>query len=699
MTSLADLRVNAIGVDTHCPYCALNCGLTLEVASGQITGRSKWKESPLTSGALCSKGMTAHEQVHHDERILKPLLRRGTDFEEIGWDDALDRAVDGFQRIAREYGNDKNALLSGGSLTNEKVYLLGKLARLGLNTPHVDYNGRLCMASAGAAHAKAFGVDRMMTPLDELRQAQVVVVVGANISAAFPVAIPKLLNDVRSRGGRVIVIDPRGSRFVQAGDLHLALRPGTDASLFCGLLREVIDQGRHDVEFVAARTEGFAALRASVAAFDLDRVALETDLEVGDLREAVELLAGTKQCMYLHGRGPEQQVGGVDNVLAIINLGLACGHVGHSGAGINMLTGQRNGQGGREWGQRCNQLPAGRNIADPEDRRVVAERWGVDADRLPGVGQTYVEILQMAGRGEIKGMLSICTNMSVSAPDLHRVDEQMTALEHHVVVDPFFSPSARHADVILPGSTFAEEEGTITTIEGRVVRIGQAVAPITGWADLDIIRELAKRMGVGEHFDFFAGEPVFEEMRTVSAGGPVDYSGMTYDRIRNEGGIFWPCPHTEHPGTPQLFTERFHRPGGRALFHPITPPVPPVVVSNGFPVVLTTGRALAQFLSGNQTMRIARQDAKTPYPVLEIHPDLAARHCLVEGELVSVASAQGRSTLRWSPNTALRNDTVFLPYHWRECNVLVAADLDPVSKIPGFKYTPVSLSPVEFTQP
>ncbi len=683
---------------THCPYCALNCGLQLDSVDGVITERVRWKGSPLTGGALCSKGTTAHLQVHHPDRLTLPLVRRGNDFEETTWEDALDRAADGFLRIADTHGPAANAVLSGGSLTNEKVYLVGKLARLALRTPHVDYNGRFCMTSAGAANTMAFGADRMMTPLAELENAEVVVVVGANLSAAFPVVIPKLIDGVRKRGGRVIVIDPRSSRFVKADDVHLALRPGSDAALFSGLLRSVVDQGLVDGDFVKQRTNGLRELLPELRRFTPEMVAERADIAPEQIDEVARLIGSTKQCIYLHGRGPEQQVGGVDNVLALINLGLACGHVGGPGRGINMLTGQRNGQGGREWGQRCNQLPAGRNINDESHRAVIADRWGVDVDDLPWQGKTYVEILQMAGRKEIRGLLSICTNMSVSSPDLTATNAQMASLDHSVVIDPFFSASARHADVVLPGTTFAEEEGTITTIEGRVVRIDQAVPPAAKRADIDIIRNLARRLGAAEHFQFFTGREVFEEMRAVSAGGPVDYSGMSYERLRAENGVFWPCPSNDegkkHPGTPQLYTERFHHPDGRARFHSIKAAGPPVATDAEYPLVLTTGRVLAQFLSGNQTMRIPEQNAKAAGPVLEVHPATAERQGLIDGRDAQLTSRQGASHMPWIANDDLREDTLFLPYHWVECNVLVAADLDPISKIPGFKYTPVALAPV-----
>lgn len=688
-------------VTTHCPYCALNCGLRLSVSGGVIDKHVRWKGSPLTGGALCSKGTTAHLQVHHRDRLTRPLLRQGTEFVETSWEEALDRAAEGFTRIADRHGPAANAVLSGGSLTNEKVYLIGKLARLALKTPHVDYNGRFCMTSAGAANKMAFGADRMMTPFAELERAEVVVVVGANLSAAFPVVVPKLLDGVRKRGGTVIVIDPRRSRFVKDTDVHLALRPGTDAMLFNGILRSIVDQGLVDEPFVDERTEGFEQVVAGLSEVSRSALSEVVDVPADQIDRVATIIGSTSKCIYLHGRGPEQQVGGVDNVLALINLGLACGHVGGPGRGINMLTGQRNGQGGREWGQRCNQLPAGRDINNDQHRQTVADHWGVDVDALPGEGKTYVEILQMAGRQEIKGLLSICTNPSVSSPDLTRTNEQLAALEHSVVIDPFFSQSAQYADIVLPGSSFAEEEGTITTIEGRVVRIDQAVPPVAQRADIDILRNLARRLGAKEHFQFFTGREVFEEMRTVSAGGPVDYSGMTYDRLRDEDGIFWPCPSESgnHPGTPQLYTERFHHPDGKARFHAVRPAGPPFSTDEHYPLVLTTGRVLAQFLSGNQTMRIPEQNAKASGPVLEVHPETAERCGLLAGRAAILTSRQGTSTMPWTPNVDLRHDTLFLPYHWVECNTLVAADLDPISKIPGFKFTPVALAPLDQQAP
>ncbi len=675
----------------HCPYCALDCGLGLEVENGRVSGMSRWKGSPLTAGALCVKGRNAHLQIHHPERIRRPLVRRGTDFAEVDWDEALDRAADGFARISKEHGPAANAVLSGGSLTNEKVYLIGKFARLALRTPNVDYNGRFCMSAAGAANTMAFGADRMMTPLAELENAEVVVVVGANISAAFPVVLPKLLDGVRKRGGRIVVIDPRSSRFIKQTDLHVALRPGTDGVFFGGLLREVIFGGLIDGEFIATRTAGFADVERSVANLTSDVVAARCDIEPELVEEVASLVGSTRRCMYLHGRGPEQQLAGVDQVTSIINVGLACGHVGGPGRGINMLTGQRNGQGGREWGQRCDQLPAGRSIENDHDRAVVAQQWGTDPERLPRSGQSYTEILDAAGRGDVRGLLVFGTNMSVSAPDLNTVEAQMAQLDHCVVVDPFFSESAKHADVVLPGTSFGEEEGTITTIEGRVVLNDRAVDPIAGRDDIATINGLAERLGGGSFFSMDDPRDVFDEMRRVSKGGYVDYSGITYERLRSEGGLFWPVPDEQHPGTPQLYVDRFAHTNGRARFrsveHAGTAPV-------SHPrYVLTTGRSLGHFLSGNQTARVPTQ-GRPAGPVVEVHPDTAVRCSLIEDENVRLSSKYGEVEVGWESNRHLREDTLFLPYHWPECNRLVSSDVDPIAKIPGFKYSVVTIKPV-----
>ncbi|HUG87055.1 MAG TPA: molybdopterin oxidoreductase family protein [Euzebya sp.] len=678
-------------VTTHCPYCALDCGLKLTVEAGTVTGSTKWKGSPLTGGGLCTKGITAWQQVNHVDRLTTPLVRRSGVLTPAGWDEALDLAAEGFLRLRDEHGPAVNAVLGGGSLTNEKAYLVGKLARLGLQTPHVDPNGRLCMTSAGAAAVKAFGIDRAMTPLGHLPDADVVVVVGANLADAFPLIMP-LVAKARRKGTRFIVVDPRGSKLIKPGDVHLAVRPGTDTALAAGLLHEIAVAGGVDWPFVRDRTTGADDALQAVEGWDLDRTALACGVPVTDLATAAGWMSRARNGMILHARGIEQQVNGVQAVLSWINIALARGWAGRKGCGIMPMTGQRNGQGGREHGQRCDQLPGYRSIEDPAHRAVVARRWGVRPEDLPGRGRTYVELLHDAGEGTVKGMLVISANPVVSAPRGDRIRDAVSQLEHLVVIDPFLSETARYASVVLPGTTFAEEDGTVTTTEGRVVRVDQAVPPLAVRGDLDIIRGLASRLGVRDKFDFHTGREVFEELKQLSAGGVADYSGIDFDRLREDGGVFWPAPADRPEGTPLLHVDRFAHPDGLARMVPVTPSGPHVLPDATYPLVLTTGRHRDHYLSGNQTRRIPAQAQRAPGPVLEVHPDTAVACNLVEGDPVRVTSRQATIELPWTTNQALRPDTLFVAWHWEGINDLTDDALDPISKIAAVKHTPVTIA-------
>lgn len=687
--------MRAMAALTHCPYCALNCGLGLQEQDGTVVGFERWKRSPLTRGALCSKGVTAWEQISHPDRLTRPLVRRRGRLVETTWETALNQAAGGFLRIAERRGPAANAVLSGGSLTNEVAYLVGKFARVALGTPHVDLNGRMCMTSAGAAYTQTFGVDRAPTPLAELDRAEVAVVIGANLSSTFPVVIPSLLARLRRRGGTVIVVDPRAGRFVTDDDCWLPLRPGTDAAVANGLLREVTRLGAVDESFCATRTTGLGEALAGAEPWSPEAVEAAADVPAERLRRAAALLAGSDRVMYLHARGAEQQVTGVRNVRAWLNVALARGHVGRPGCGVDMLTGQRNGQGGREHGQRCDQLPSGRSIENPDHRRVVARRWGVAEEALPGKGRTYVELLADARAGSVAGMLLLSTNPMVSAPDLDHTAAALDGLEHLVVIDPFLSETAARADVVLPGTTFGEIEGTITSLEGRVLRCDQAVPPAAGRSEIDVLRNLANRLGAGRWFRHTRGRDVFDELRRVSAGGPVDYAGITWDRLRDGDGVFWPCPTESHPGTPMLHTERFGHPDGRARFVRVDAAPPPEPTTPDRPLLLTTGRVLHHYLSGAQTRRIPAQVEVSPEPVAEVHPATAAACGLADGQLAQLTGARGQVVVAWAANPRLRRDTVFLPYHWPVANRLTAADqLDPVSRIPNFKVVPVRLGPV-----
>jgi assimilatory nitrate reductase catalytic subunit len=398
--------------------------------------------------------------------------------------------------------------------------------------------------------------------------------------------------------------------------------------------------------------------------------------------------------MLLHARGIEQQSKGVENVLAAINLGLATGRFGKPGCAVSTITGQGNGQGGREQGHKCDQLPGNRDITNPEHRAAVAEVWGCDVDELPGKGLTAEEIIEAIHNGTIKGLLSICFNPAVSAPDAKFTKEAFDRLEFYAVIDFFLSETAQHADVVLPGSLHEEDEGTSTSGEGRIIKINAAVSP-PGEARLDweILVELAHRLGQGRYFPFTSTREIFEELRLASAGGTADYRGVTWERVEDELGLFWPVPEEGHPGTPRLFEGgRFFHPDGKARFHPVAFREAAEVVDADYPIWLTTGRVVSQYLSGAQTRRIAALVRQYPEPLCELHPRLAEGLGVANGDLVTVTSRRGAITLPARVVATIRPDTVFIPYHWpgsHAANLLTNRALDPQSKMPEFKVAAV----------
>jgi assimilatory nitrate reductase catalytic subunit len=411
---------------------------------------------------------------------------------------------------------------------------------------------------------------------------------------------------------------------------------------------------------------------------------------------AAELWGTSKTGMLLHARGIEHQSKGVENVLSCINLGLATGKYGKPGSGVTTITGQGNGQGGREHGHKCDQLPGNRKIDDPEARAYIAEVWGCDESEIPGVGLTAEEIVEAIDRGEIKGLLSICFNPAVSLPDTAFTRQALEKLEFYGVIDFFLSESAFHADIVFPGSLHEEDEGTSTSAEGRVIKLNQSIEPPgNARKDWHVLLDIAERLGRGKYFPYTTTKEMFEELRVASRGGKADYYGITWERVEDEDGVFWPCPEIGHPGTPRLFEGgRFYRPDGRALFHATPFREAAEVVDGEYPIWLTTGRVVSQYLSGTQTRRIGPLVKQYPEPLLEIHPTLAQQNGIADGDLVEVSSRRGAMTLPAHVVTTIRPDTVFIAYHWagkQAANQLTNRALDPISKIPEYKVSAVRL--------
>ncbi|CAL9408285.1 molybdopterin oxidoreductase family protein [Streptomyces sp. enrichment culture] len=680
---------------THCPYCALQCGMNLRSSKDGGVDVVERPDFPVNRGALCGKGRTAPAVLSSSVRLTGPLIRNHATggLEPATWEEALRVVADGLRRVRDAHGPDGVGVFGGGGLTNEKAYTLGKFARLVLGTSQIDYNGRFCMSSAAAAHTRAFGLDRGLPfPLEDIPRTGCVILVGSNLAETMPPAL-RYLTELRENGGKLIVVDPRRTRTAEQADLHLAPRPGTDLALALGLLHLVVAEGRVDEEFVAARTTGWAGARAAAMSHWPTLVERVTGVPVPRLREAMEMFCDAESGMVLTARGPEQQSKGTDTVGAWINLCLATGRAGRPLSGYGCLTGQGNGQGGREHGQKADQLPGYRKLDDPEARAHVAAVWGVDPDSLPGPGRSAYELLDALGR-DVKALLLMGSNPVVSAPRAAHVEERLRSLDFLAVADVVLSETAALADVVLPVTQWAEETGTTTNLEGRVLLRRRAITPPPGVrTDLEVLHGLAALLGWEKGFPTDP-EEVFEELRRASAGGPADYAGISYRRVAEEDGVFWPCPDTEHPGTPRLFLDRFATPDGRARFVPVTHRASAEETDAEYPVVLTTGRVVAQYQSGAQTRRVAELNAAAPGPFVELHPRLAERVGVADGEPVAVVSRRGRAVAPARVTTSIRPDTVFMPFHWPgegRANTLTNPALDPVSGMPEFKVCAVRL--------
>jgi assimilatory nitrate reductase catalytic subunit len=695
----ADVEYDRL-VDTHCCFCGQQCGITLKVRDDRVVGFEPRYDFPFNEGRLCPKGVKRYLQGSHPDRLTEPLERDPAaveGFRPVTWDHALDRVAAEIQRIQAAYGTDSFAVLSGVSITNEKSYLMGKFARLGIGTANLDYNGRLCMVSAGAAGKRALGVDRAANPWSDIPLADVVFVAGANIAECHPITTSYIWR-ARDRGAKLIVMDPRVTPIARNADVFLGLKPGTDLAVLGAILHVLVREGWTDEEFIAKHTVGFEEAVGAVADATPEWAEGISGVPAARIEQAARLWGRSPTGILLHARGIEHSTKGVDNVLACINLGLATGKYGKPGCGVNTITGQGNGQGGREHGHKCDQLPGNRDITNPEHRAQVASVWGCDESEIPGKGLSAQEIMNAIHAGEIKGLLSICFNPLVSLPDAHFTRDALDKLEHYTTIDFFLSETAHHADLVLPGSLHEEDEGTVTTLEGRVVKINAAVPP-PGNARLDweIIRDIAHRLGKDRYFPYTNTEQIFRELTVASAGGAADYAGITWERVVAEQGVFWPCPEEGHPGTPRLFEGgRFHHPDGKARFVP-TPWRPPAEeVDDDYPVWLTTGRVISQYLSGTQTRRIGPLVDQYPEPLCEMHPRLAESLGVTDGDLVRVTSRRGSMTAPAKVVETIRPDTVFIPYHWpgdKSANLLTQRALDPVSKIPEYKVSAVRVEP------
>ncbi|MEW9701290.1 molybdopterin oxidoreductase family protein [Paenibacillus sp. SI8] len=687
-------------VPTHCSYCGMQCGMNLRVdkSTNTIIGVEPRYDWPVTLGKMCPKGVTAYQQTNHQDRLLLPLIRddaslKGTKlgFREASWEEAYALIVKRFQELQGKHGKDSLSVFSGVSMTNEKCYLTGKFARVGLQTRYIDYNGRFCMSSAAAGFLRSFGVDRGSTlPWTDLHETDCLFIAGSNTAECHPTSMFRVW-EVQNRGGYLIVADPRETPIARRADIHLDLRPGTDLALANCMIHLLIQNGHVDAEFVANHTKGFEEMKEVVKEFTPEYTSEITGVAPEKLMRAAEIYGKAPNAVVMFARGIEQQIKGSDNVSAYTNMCLVTGKIGRPKSGVATFTGQGNGQGGREHGQKADALPGYRKITNPKHVEEVCRVWGITPEEMPQPGVSAYEMFGLMQEKTIRGLYLLCSNPAVSAPNQNFVRAALQNLDFMVCADIYLSESAEFADVVLPSVTWSEDEGTVTNLEGRIIKINKAQEPIgQSKPDWLIQVELAERLGRGKYFSHLkTARDVADEFRFASKGGYADYYGATWDKIEKQNGVFWPCRSAEDPGTPHMFLDhKFYHADGKAQLCALPYRPPAEEPCEQYPLRLTTGRVVYHYLSGNQTRRIPFLRDMCPEPYVEVHPETAAHYGIAHDEVIRLYTRRGEAFYKVKIIEAIRKDTVFVPYHFgheQSINLLTIPALDPMSRMPEFK--------------
>lgn len=695
--------------ETQCPFCSVQCKMRI-TKELPIPGSRRYSyavegiPNAASEGRLCVKGMNSYQHAASKDRLLQPLVRKDGQLVSASWEEALNTIHNKFQAISKEHGPDSLGVYGGGSLTNESAYLLGKFARVALGTKYIDYNGRFCMSAAASAGNKTFGIDRGLTcRLADIPLARCIILAGTNIAECQPTLMP-YFTKAKENGAIIIVIDPRATATAAIADIHLQIKTGTDAALANGMLKVLLEEKLMDEAFIAKRTNGFAELKEHLSSIQLNEVAELTGLNEEMIRKAAIAYGQAETGIIFTARGVEQQTDGHVAVRNFLNMVIATGKIGKPGCGYGAVTGQGNGQGGREHGQKSDQLPGYRNIEDEQDRAYVAGVWGIDPAELPRKGVSAYEMMELVHQRVIRSLFVMGSNPVVSNPNADLVEEGLSGLEFLVVADMFMSETARMADVVLPVTAYLENDGTLTNLEGRVLLRESTIAPPGETRhDWKILCQIAEGLGKHKYFPFHTAEQIFDELRIASRGGLADYYGITYDKLRRTGGVYWPCTSIEENGNQGIMFEHgFAHSDGKAIFMPVSSKQPQETPNEEFPLTMTNGRLLSHYLTGVQTRRSPSLAARNVDNYIEIHPKTAKKYRVEDGEWVEVTSRRGSFSVRSRFTDKIREDTLFVPMHWggvQNVNKATSPELDPNCKMPGFKTSTVTINPLRLQQP
>ncbi|MFH1820858.1 MAG: formate dehydrogenase subunit alpha, partial [Methanobacteriota archaeon] len=677
-------------ITTICPYCGVGCQLNLKIKDNKIIRVLPNQNGPANKGQACVKGKFGLDFVNNPKRLTTPLIRDGEKgegkFREAPWEEALELVAKRLAEIKVKSGPDSLACLSSAKCTNEENYLMQKFARAVLGTNNIDHCARLCHASTVTGLSAAFGSAAMTNSISEIRGADCVFIIGSNTTENHSVIALEVIEAVRNGKAKLIVADPRKIGMVGFADIWLRQRPGTDVALINGLLHIIISQDLCNTDFIKNRTEGFAELKETVKNYPPDIVSRITGVPTDKLFQAAQLYARSDKALILFAMGITQHTTGTDNVLALANLAMACGHVGTESSGVCPLRGHNNVQGACDLGALPNVLPGYQSVSDEASRSKFEKAWRVP---LPAtVGLTVVEITHGAEVGKIKGMYILGEDPVLTDPNSDHVVRGLKNLDFLVVQDIFLSETAKLADVVLPGASFAEKDGTFTNTERRIQRVHKAIEYVgNNKADWVIISELAFRLGFPMHYE--TPGQIMDEISTLT---PI-YGGINYDRL-GPLGLQWPCRSLDDPGTKYLHKDSFSR--GLGKFHCTSYHEAIELPDETYPFILTTGRILHHWHGGTLSRHSLGLNEIRPEANIEINPEDANRLNCSDGDLVEMASRRGKLVAKIKITDRSPKGTLFMTFHFKEApvNRLTNDALDPIAKIPELKVCAAKVKPL-----
>ena len=687
-------------VQSVCPFCGVGCQISLKIKDNKV----KFVEGingPANEGRLCVKGRFGFDYIHHEHRVTKPLIRREdapakglnvdpgnwqTHFREASWEEALDAAANGLKYI----GGTGVAGFGSAKCTNEEAYLFQKLIRQGFGHNNVDHCTRLCHASSVAALMENVGSGAVTATFNEIENADVAIVIGANPTENHPVAAT-YFKQFTKRGGKLIVMDPRGQALKRFSSHMLQFRPGADVSMLNAIMHTIVEEKLYDQQYIDAYTENWEAEKAHLADFTPEKMSAICGIDAEVLRDVARTFAGAKSAMIFWGMGISQHIHGTDNSRCLISLALMTGQVGRPGAGLHPLRGQNNVQGASDAGLVPMFLPDYQPVGDDGVRSAFQEIWQ-EGTLNPNKGLTVTEILDAVHAGDIHGMYILGENPAMSDPDVEHARDALAKLKHLVVQDIFITETANYADVILPASAFAEKTGTVTNTN-RQVQMGRPAVPPPGDAKEDwwITVELAKRLGLS--WAYTHPSQVFAEMsRSMKS-----LTNITWDRLESQNAVTYPSLSPEDPGQPIVFGDGFPRTNGRAKFTPASVIAPDEAPDDDYPMIMTTGRQLEHWHTGSMTRRSKVLDAVEPEANCSLHPSTLRKLGVEPGGMVTLSTRRGSITIMARADRAVSPDMVFVPFAFVEAaaNVLTNPAVDPYGKIPEFKFSAVKVVKAE----